>query len=105
MPISARAYEGLRVAVVYNPQKAREFLDIMRTFPFMVKRKSEDAYGPLILLLKTQPGRPLVWSPPDALTERQWAACRVFGDEWLRGGVTKRALADAIEAILEQVGT
>ena len=105
MPMSATAYEGLRAAVVYNPQKAREFLGIMRTFPAMVKRKPGDAYGPLILLLKTQPGRPLVVSPPDALTERQWAACRVFNDEWLRRKFTKRELADAIEAILEQIGT
>ena len=90
---------------MYNPQKAREFLDIMRTFPAMVKRKPGDVYGPLILLLKTQPGRPLVVSPPDALTERQWVACRVFSDEWLRRNFTKRALTDAIEAILTQIGT
>ncbi len=51
MPMSASAYEGLRAAVAYNPLRAREFLDIMRSFPAMVKRKPDDDYGPLILML------------------------------------------------------
>lgn len=71
----------------------------------MVKRKPDDDYGPLILMLKAQPGRPLIESSPSLLTEQQRIACRTFNDEWLRREFTKRELADAIEGILEQIGT
>jgi len=104
MPMSASAYEGLRAAVAYNPNRAREFVDVMRSFPAMVKRKPDDEYGPLILMLRTQPGRPLVASLPDLLTEQQRIACRRFNEEWLRWDFMKRELADAIESILEQIG-
>lgn len=105
MPMSASAYEGLRAAVAYNPRRAREFVDIVRSFPAMVKRKPDDEYGPLILMLRTQPGSPLVASSPTLLTEQQRSACRRFNEEWLRRDFTKRELADAIESILEQIGT
>ncbi len=104
MPMSATAYEGLRAAVVYNPLRAREFLDIIRSFPAMVKRKGEDEYGPLIFMLRTQPGRPLAASSPGILSARQRSACRQFNDEWRRHDFTKRELAGAIDAILKQIG-
>ena len=103
--MSATAYEGLRAAVVYNPQRAHEFLDILRSFPIMMKRKGEDEYGPLVIMLRTQPGRPLVASPPDVLTDQQRIACRRFTEEWLRHDFTKCEVADAIGAILAQIGT
>lgn len=103
--MSARAYEELWAAVAYNPLRARAFLDIMRSFPAMVKRKPDDEYGPLILMLKIRPDRPVVASSPSLLTEQQRIACHMFNEEWLRRDFTKRELADAIEGILEQIGT
>lgn len=84
MPMSSRAYEGLRAAVAYNPHRAREFVDIMRSFPAMVKRKPDDEYGSLSLMLTTRPGNPLVAASPDVLTTQQRIACHRFNNEWLR---------------------
>jgi len=39
------------------------------------------------------------------LTTQQRIACQRFNNEWLRREFTKRELADAIETILEQIGT
>lgn len=123
MPMSARAYTGLKAVVEWNPSTAQFLLDILKEASHCVKYK-DDLYGPLGLILfdgvirkpifdniSTPINCPtfpifynitvLVKLPP--FPQEKLADCKVFGDEWKQRKFTKGELADALERILSQL--
>jgi hypothetical protein len=50
MPMSAKAYAGLKAVAEWNPSTARFLFYLLRDTPHLVKYK-DDLYGPLTLLL------------------------------------------------------
>lgn len=101
MPMSSEAQHGLRSAVACNPAAAEQLLGILRALPISVRKKPQDRYGVLSLMLTPQSIRVIgpvsfpVPRPP--LSPEALHACEVFHHEWLAGGFSKQDLADAIE--------
>lgn len=99
--MSAEARHGLRAAMAYNPVAAAQLLGMLRTLPISVRKKPQDRYGVLSLLLIPQSIRVIgpvslpVRRPP--LSKEELHACEVLQHEWLVGCFSKRDLADAIE--------
>jgi hypothetical protein len=109
MAMSEQARQALEAAVRLNPDGARQLYAILRTAPTAVKRKPEDPFGPLaMMVVETGPRRSApstlgVVSRP-VLPADLHPQARHFRREWLEGRITKAALAEAIEACLHQDG-
>ena len=120
MPMSTRAYVGLKAAVEWNPTAAQLLLSIFKERPQWVKYK-DDAYGPLGLILvsdvvnkpifdrsntQNKPSTISVFNnitvpaklPP--FPQEKLADCKIFGDEWKQRKITKTEVADTLEKIL-----
>ncbi|MGO8949831.1 MAG: hypothetical protein ACLQUY_19685 [Ktedonobacterales bacterium] len=99
--MSTEARQGLRAAVTYNPAAAEQLLGMLRTLPISVRKKPQDRYGVLSLLLTPQSIRVIgpvsvpVQRPP--LCTEDLHACEVFQHEWLVGCFSKHELAEALE--------
>jgi hypothetical protein len=123
MPMSAKAYAGIKAAVEWNPYAAQFLLHILQETPQWVKYK-DDLYGPLSLILAsdvirkrifdkrraqiTLPSSPThndvsvpVKLPP--IPQEKLDDCKAFGDEWKQHSISKKELADAIEQILSEL--
>jgi hypothetical protein len=83
----------VKLAAAHNPAGAQLLLDILRTAPEAVKRKPEDRYGPLGLMLT---GRP-------PLPAEQQRLCAAFNEEWLSGRFSRPQLAEALEIALYEI--
>jgi hypothetical protein len=94
MAMSDAAREGLRIAVGRNPRQARAFLTILLAAPSHVRRKPDDRYGPLSLMLGTRP----------VLTPSEAAACSRFQREWIAGEFDIPELAAAVLMALRERG-
>ena len=120
MPLSERAYAGLKAAVEWNPSMAHFLLYVFKNTPHLVKYK-DDLYGPLSLLLIMDvvrkpifhrigaPINPRDYRVPNDLTvlarlppfpKEKLDDCKVFGDEWKQRKITKQEVADALEKML-----
>lgn len=118
MPISAKAYAGLKAVAEWNSSMAQFLLSVLKETPHLVKYK-DDLYGPLTLLLINDvikkplfqnisaptPAFPyldeigtFVKLPP--FPQEKLADCKTFGDEWRGGKISKPEVAEALEQIL-----
>ena len=123
MPMSARAYTGLKAVVEWNPFTARFLYYLLKDTPHLVKYK-DDLYGPLTLILIddvirkpifhnisapiNRHGFPilddismLVKLPP--FPQEKLADCKVFGDEWKQREFSKKEFADMLEQRLSEL--
>ncbi len=107
--MSDRAQQAVEAAVRLNPAGAQLLYAILRTAPAAVKRKPEDKFGPLGLMVVE--ARPPVqasfrfkgWVRP-ALPAKLHQQAAAFRREWLGYRFTKAELADSIEECLRQHG-
>jgi hypothetical protein len=105
MPMSARAFAGLKAIAEWNPSMATFLMHLLKDMPHMVKYK-DDPYGPLTLLLvQDVVDEPIfpnvnisVKLPP--FPQEKLVDCEVFGDEWKQRKFTKQEFADALEQVL-----
>jgi hypothetical protein len=109
MTMSGAAREALEAAVRLNPDGARELYAILRTAPAAVKRKPDDQFGPLaMMVLEAGPRQSarstlgIVARP--ALPTELHPQARRFQREWLAQRISKTGLAEAIEACLQRDG-
>jgi hypothetical protein len=105
MPMSARAFAGLKAIAEWNPSMAEFLMHLLKDMPYMVKYK-DDPYGPLALLLVQDVVDKSIFPnvnisvklppfPPENLPN-----CKIFGDEWKQRKFTKQEFADALEQVL-----
>ena len=120
MPMSDRAYAGLKAAAEWNPSAAQLLLTIFKETPKWVKYK-DDIYGPLGLILFNDVVRKPIFdgrntrnnpAPIPALNNitvlvklppfptEKLTDCKVFGDEWKQHKFTKQEVGEALERIL-----
>jgi hypothetical protein len=109
MTLSGPARQALEAAVRLNPDGARELYAVLRTAPAAVKRKPDDRFGPLaMMVLEAGPRHSarstlgIVRRP--ALPAELHPQARRFQREWLEERITKAALAEAIEVCLQRDG-
>lgn len=121
MPMSARAYAGLKAVAEWNPSMAQFLLSVLKETPHFVTYK-DDLYGPLTLLLINDViKKPLfqnISAPPPAFPhldeigtfvklppfpQEKLADCKIFGDEWRERKITKQEFADALEQVLSEL--
>ncbi|MGZ9223495.1 MAG: hypothetical protein ACXW4Q_15420 [Anaerolineales bacterium] len=123
MPISAKAYAGLKAAAKWNPTAAQFLFYLLKVTPQLVKYK-DDPYGPLaLILIQDVVRKPLFQSlsvpikrlafphldeigtyvklPP--FPQENLADCKVFGDEWKQRRFSKKEFADALEKVLSDL--
>lgn len=102
MSMSEEAARGLRAAVRWNPDGAGQLLGMLRALPISVRRKPQDRYGPLAMMLTATPPTTAVTATVRLPVQRiplpdaDLRACEVFTAEWLAGQCTRRELAEAI---------
>jgi len=121
MPMSARAYAGLKAVAEWNPSMAQFLLSVLKETPHFVTYK-DDLCGPLTLLLINDViKKPLfqnMSAPPPAFPhlveigtfvklppfpQEKLADCKIFGDEWRERKITKQEFADALEQVLSEL--
>ena len=123
MPMSARAYSGLKAVVEWNPSTAQFLFYVFKYTPYLVKYK-DDLYGPLTLILIDDVIRKPIFHSINApinsrdfrilndltvlaklppFPQEKLADCKVFGDEWKQREFTKKEFADALEQILSEL--
>ena len=120
MPMSEKAYAGLKAVVEWNPSTAQFLLYLLKQTPYLVKYK-DDLYGPLTLLLVDDVIRKPLFQNIDTPFKRRafphldeigtfvklplfpqekLADCKIFGDEWKQRKFTKKEFADVLEQVL-----
>jgi hypothetical protein len=109
MTISGSARQALEAAVRLNPDGARELYAILRTAPDAVKRKPDDRFGPLAMMVLEAGPRESARSTlgivrRPALPAKLHPQARRFQRDWLEERISKAALAEAIEACLHRDG-
>ena len=108
MPISGKAFEGLRAAIEWNPTGGQALLSILKEHPTWMKYK-DDPYGPLGLMLygvlpsKQIADRISILIKSKPFPEDKLVACKVFGDGWKGRKITKRELAEVVAKILSEL--